>query len=343
MVVMMFSFDNQDYNTQVIRALLGYIIGVELALGAFVFGRNAAIYLHRIANPGLAREADAVAAKITEGVAVNRNLPSFERRYLPGLDVQEEDRSPESLVYLEQWKNTTENHRRIGNEALPFLHDIEEKVLLHALPIDDEMRATAEKYGWDMVALESWVGKNEKSQFDDLNVRQFTPSKFTSTVALPLFAAFYASLIVGVVMVNGEDAYAITYRTMMYSALFAPPGALLRWRLSSLNGQAPGWWSWFPLGTFAANVSASILSISMIAADYVLGMNGNPTSFWKYGTCRALKVGFAGSLSTVSTFIAEVHGFFEKKAPESFYGYYYTLISLAVSCLCAVITYAIIV
>mmetsp|Transcript_13044 Transcript_13044/g.27632 ORF Transcript_13044/g.27632 Transcript_13044/m.27632 type:complete len:856 (-) Transcript_13044:107-2674(-) len=345
MVVMMFSFGDEGHNSEIIRALLGYIIGVQLALGSFIFGRNAAVYLHRVLNPGLAREMDAVAVKLTEGVPVNRNLPAFERRYLHELDdVQEEKIEPEHMSSLEQWKNTTKEHRRVNNEALPYLCDIEERVLKYGpTVIDDDMKTSSEKYGWDLKSLETWVAEKDASSFDMKTSTQSPSAKTAISVAVFLFVVFYTLLIIGVIKVNGDDAYSITYRTMLFSAIFAPPGALLRWRLSEYNGHLPGHWSWFPVGTFAANFSASIISIAMIAIDYVFGMSGNPHSFWVYGTCRAIKTGFAGSLSTVSTFSEEIYGFMELKAPKAFYSYYYTLFTIGMSCVCSVAVYAMIV
>lgn len=345
MVVMMFSLGDEGHNSEIIRALLGYIIGVQLALGSFIFGRNAAVYLHRVLNPGLAREMDAVAVKLTEGVPVNRNLPAFERRYLHELDdVQEEKIEPEHISSLEQWKNTTKEHRRVNNEALPYLCDIEERVLKYGpTVIDDDMKTSSEKYGWDLKSLETWVAEKDASSFDTKILTQSPSAKTAISITVFLFIVFYTLLIIGVIKVNGDDAYSITYRTMLFSAIFAPPGALLRWRLSEYNGHLPGRWSWFPVGTFAANFSASIISIAMIAIDYIFGMSGNPHSFWVYGTCRAIKTGFAGSLSTVSTFSEEIYGFMEMKAPKAFYSYYYTLITIGVSCVCSVAIYAMIV
>ena len=47
--------------------------------------------------------------------------------------------------------------------------------------------------------------------------------------------------------------------------------------------------------------------------------------FWGVGTIRAIKVGFAGSLTTVSTFVAEITGFMNKT--DHAYPYIFTTIS----------------
>ena len=87
----------------------------------------------------------------------------------------------------------------------------------------------------------------------------------------------------------------------------------MRWQISSLNGtmKTEGW-EWFPLGTFLANFIGSIISIVAIGYEYDMEASRSMydvTLFWGIGTVRAVKVGFVGSLTTVSTFVAEINGF----------------------------------
>ena len=44
-------------------------------------------------------------------------------------------------------------------------------------------------------------------------------------------------------------------RRQWFALLFAPFGALLRWKLALLNGRMPKW-KWYPVGTLAANLVA---------------------------------------------------------------------------------------
>lgn len=86
------------------------------------------------------------------------------------------------------------------------------------------------------------------------------------------------------------------WRKFYAAVLLAPLGAVVRWQLAALNGR-----SWFPIGTFAANMFACIISFAAqgvesrwtIAADYRIIL-------------FAVRTGFAGSLSTVSTWVVEV-------------------------------------
>lgn len=119
---------------------------------------------------------------------------------------------------------------------------------------------------------------------------------------------------------------------MIYAMLCAPPGAVLRWKLSSLNGTVTTKsWEWFPMGTFLANLMGCI--ISMIAVGYEYDMEAvqsiyDVTFFWGIGTVRAIKVGFVGSLTTVSTFVAEINGFMR----TSDHAYPYMLTTLFSCC-----------
>lgn len=89
-------------------------------------------------------------------------------------------------------------------------------------------------------------------------------------------------------------------------------------------------WEWFPLGTFTANFVGSIISVIAIGAEYDMESIYDVTRFWGVGTIRAVKVGFVGSLTTVSTFVAEIYGFMQ----SSDHAYPY-IISTLVSCCAA--------
>merc|ERR1719162_2205299 len=132
---------------------------------------------------------------------------------------------------------------------------------------------------------------------------------------------------------NAKTSYAITYRTMAYSMLFAAPGALLRWKLSGLNGQLGEIlprlhkMAWLPVGTLVANVLGATVSIIMIGWEYNLNIGGGG-GFWGIATVRAIKIGFSGCLPTVSTFVSEVHKLSKIRQDR---GYKYILVTLVIS------------
>ena len=76
-------------------------------------------------------------------------------------------------------------------------------------------------------------------------------------------------------------------------------GALLRWQLSRFNPMIPS----FPLGTFAANISATvILAVAVVIQGRIRGSLSAIDCAVIYGVAN----GFCGCLSTISTFAVEL-------------------------------------
>lgn len=335
MVLMMLGA-GQDTGSLVVRGLLGYLIGIETALASFVFGKNIASYLYSVINPVLRVEAEETRIQKECGVFINTELPDFERRFLSDFDMGEFSihADASAVDHLKRWKESTELHRRVGNDRLTVISDIEIRAIVMGKSLDDEMVVSARELGWDIEALQSWTLLRRGLELGDIRI---TDSEFRFVPACIVFVLFHGLLIIGVIALNHEDDYAVTYRTMLYAALLAPFGAILRWRLSKLNGKIPGAFSWLPIGTFIANITASIISACMVGVELkYYGMVG----FWKLGSARAVKIGFAGSLSTVSTFISEVAGFL--KSPHPVRAYLYISLSLGFSCAFATIFYSLI-
>jgi len=127
-----------------------------------------------------------------------------------------------------------------------------------------------------------------------------------------------AGALFGVVASDGTGFW----RRFYASVLLAPFGAVARWQLSSLNGTLP--WSWFPAGTFAANMLACILSFVSQGIDTT--MTGIKTEYQLL--LFALRTGLAGSLSTVSTWVVEIQKLMSKS--ETLHrGYFYAVIGQA--------------
>jgi fluoride ion exporter CrcB/FEX len=340
--------------------MLGYIIGMETALGSYVAGKSVARYLHRYVNPTLAAEADAAKKKSKQGVPMNTELPDFERRFLPDLDMGHDCGMvlfypAHQIDSLSRWRSSTETARRVGHPLLELLTDIETALLARHQPfLHPEADSVARAQGWDVTALQQWVDARagDLSYLPSLSSESACASDwsphvswwFTLPVAAALVAAVYVVLLMGLCLLNTRDAPTITYRTMVYVMMFAPSGAILRWRLSGLNGTWPlRGWEWLPVGTLVANVFGSMVSAAAVAGEVYFDDLYNSEVFWTVGTIRAVKVGFAGCLTTVSTFAVEVSGFMHGSGKDSGHGYPYILTTLGLSCSLASCVYGLIV
>ena len=127
-------------------------------------------------------------------------------------------------------------------------------------------------------------------------------SKLTPTFLVCLVLCFLLTVLWIVLAIVDNERKHSGRRQQWFALLFAPFGCILRWLLSKLNTRSDKHiLPWFPLGTYLANMIACIvdLIIGGITDRYTLG-------YWPGVILPAIRVGYAGSLSTVSTFIAEV-------------------------------------
>ncbi|OEU15999.1 hypothetical protein FRACYDRAFT_240698 [Fragilariopsis cylindrus CCMP1102] len=394
------------------KALFGYVIGIETAIGSYVFGRTVAWWFHRWMNPQLAYEQREMNIREKKhGIVINRTLPILERQYLHGLLENNSNNnndssninnngsndasnslsasasssyalSPTSTLTQEEieplyrWRESTLIARRVesGDEINRKLVELETSLIVRKESITHEQLDTALYYDWDIDALQNWLTKrnkyynhqdiNESSSSLPINIINSAGISKTmsedDTVWYAAPVAFMLLMSCLIILINlmmywdGKTSYDITYRTMAYSMLFAPPGALLRWKLSGWNGQLGSplipiprlvRWKWLPVGTLAANVLGAMISISMIGWEYNITAAGSrsgftSSSFWGIATIRAIKIGFSGCLSTVSTFVSEVHKLTQIRQDR---GYKYILITLVLSAVSAMILFIIIV
>lgn len=348
MVVMIFGTGDATLSSQFIKAAFGYLIGIETALGSFAFGKTVAIWLYKWMNPLMADEGIAVAKRAEEGVYINRDLPEFERRFLPNLPMQNLGTvyPMDQVQCLERWRASTCEARRVGHSLLPLLIEIETSIFVNQVPLSSQQCVSiARANNWDVDSLREWIRYRASDcarppSVSSLIVAPETVNQlFTPPVATIMLACALGVLILGMVVFRQQNAYSITDRTTCYAMLLAPLGALTRWQLGKWNGNfSVDDWEWLPIGTLTANVIGCIVSISMIATELrVGGLDG----FWTAGTIRAVKIGFAGCLTTVSTFVAEVAGFGDQKKQDRAYAY--ATISLSLACFLSCIAYAMIV
>lgn len=92
-----------------------------------------------------------------------------------------------------------------------------------------------------------------------------------------------------------------SWRLWMFTAFFAPFGAIVRYHLSKLNSKT------FPLGTFIANLAGTtLIAVFVVLSRGKLGDHNLVTKRISCQTLLGLEDGLCGSLTTVSTFVAEL-------------------------------------
>lgn len=99
------------------------------------------------------------------------------------------------------------------------------------------------------------------------------------------------------------------FRPTTFAIVFSPPGAILRWYLSRWNSiPLSKKWPHWPLGTFTANIFATIVVAAVFVAQH-FGRTGTHLAAKTVLQCHVLfglQEGFCGCLSTLSTFAVEL-------------------------------------
>ena len=358
--------------SQFFSALVGYIIGLQCAVASLGAGQMCAVWLHRYTNPQMAKEEDIVmfayskAACTTSATtsssakadnrpyAVNKKLPDYERRYLANLLPKEQQewakKNVSALDYLEQWKISTDEYRLVGDmedNVLVALHEIERRIL-----VDDEgelperLIKVAEQYKWNVQALQAfenavkgtWIsGTTVDHEGDDASQDSRSASfhQHGFLVSLPILLAVVVLLLYCILdVVSTRHDGATWYRQMWLSVLFAPFGTLIRWKLTRLNGSLKGKLDWLPVGTLYANLFACLISAAT---------NGltNSSQVWSANGLHflyAVQTGFAGCMSTVSTYAVE-GDMLQKSFPHHAKASLYMTSTLAIACVLGLIVY----
>jgi len=300
-----------------------------VAWKAYEVGTDVALFVHRRYNPDLAREADHVRVLQNCGIAIHRELPPLERRFLYDL-VDENATNDEANGLLQQWKDQTKHHR--GGAYWNALKEIEYTVLVQQQPPRSELLQVAQDAGWNVAALQEWALGHGDAE-DRKEAAQNAERAFVNETRLHglLFVVSLCVLVWGVVAVNGTDPPSLAYRANFLSTLLSPIGTLLRWQLAYWNGKIQGY-EWLPAGTLMANTMGVIVGSFTTALSFD---SIDPTvRLWEF----AIKTGFAGSLSTMSTYVSETAAL-NKALPQHAWGYYYAIGTLILSCTLGVVSY----
>ena len=312
MVVMMEGSVNTYLQSQIGSALFGYLIGFQLALVSFQTGKHFAIYLqHHYDN----------------------------------------DNSPTTTSNKEEIKDQVDEETTMHYSRSSRTQQDQNVQLNNAI---------IETPANEINALEQTKTDVGGNKFKILEVVLNNVSIVLSIAVIIIFIY----LDVQNLRTNPPIQRNLFYQKMWLSFLFAPIGAILRWKLSTYNSvkkttqiqkenvmtkkMCHNFPPWFPYGTFYANILGSIISILAVGfLDRFLLVKNSSDSTRLSGlkesllqTCLgAIKTGFAGCLSTVSTFISEVDGLFEKY-PNEPKGYIYGFLSIGFASIISLCIYA---
>ena len=282
------------------------------------------------------------------------------------------------IHHLRAWKHSTNEHRggkkrentttttnttTNTENYVQDLQEIEKYLLVDCIEPRQELLDIARDAGWDVGALRNWTNQldNEEKKriinesggggggaadtgLDEKIVDAYYSSssgKSTSPLwevgfNLILFLLCTALLLFGFMHFKGKtDSVSTNARGQFLSALLSPFGTYSRWYLSRLNGSIKTKnWEWLPIGTFLANMIASI--ISALCAAITLKVPDD--QYLAHTFLDAIKTGYAGSFSTVSTFVAEITGL-SRALPRYFWSYYYGFGSLFIALILGVCSY----
>lgn len=287
-------------NNQWVNAVVGFIVGLYSAIASYMVGIHVALYVDRWLIPD------------REDV----------------LTEQERYRAREIEVY----RSGSSGDGETGVVRLNGTGHVEQ--LEHSSPQQEAL----EQLEMDLPRLGSRGGKPHSPVSEEptkgkpfkalLEIE--TPTFRMKLTKTDLFAAVFALLLTsGAILGVIFQRHHPWLRTIWLSILFAPAGCLVRWQLARLNysvtfGNGRGDLTWFPSGTFAANMLGTALTTGLQS----ILVRSPSLSMWGTIATNAAQTGFCGSLSTVSTFVTEIVKFVDV-FPDSLHAYWYVLASFS--------------
>lgn len=317
--------------------LWGYIIGFELAFASHLIGEHFALGIHRWLLPKGSQEPE------TEVTELERPTePQEEGEDLYGGDELNDTLGDNHNTQQHDRPETRQDRNREGKVEMT---DLERPT--DAAEEAEDLYGTADSHQVLTASRSPQIGSDSQPRAD---VQNGTYSRHRAHVShakaargatipnskqprlsakQPLTTIFCALLCIVLTVlwivlaiVDSQRKHS-GRRQQWFALLFAPFGCVLRWLLSKLNTKEYRILPWFPFGTFAANMIACCI-------DFIIGgvTNRYSLGYWPMVILPAIRVGYAGSLSTVSTFIAEVRAQLQGW-PEKVHGYLYPFITIA--------------
>lgn len=133
----------------------------------------------------------------------------------------------------------------------------------------------ADQNSWDVTSLREYIEAKIDMTSTVRKQTKYFGISLAAVLLLVLFILFMIGLNSGDENDEGEKELGIN-QMLCISGIFAPFGALLRWKLSGLNyGTYLGdRYRWFPFGTFVANITACVIAIALQTA--LTNLTGEP-------------------------------------------------------------------
>ncbi|KAK9831415.1 hypothetical protein WJX81_002965 [Elliptochloris bilobata] len=295
--------------------LWGLVIGLQLSLASYVFGEHCALIIDRYCVAGGAAETEPKA--MLETLAESMEAADEGRLGQP--------RSSQDPELAQLGAQLAER----GEVVLP-LADIARR---HAAQCDvnTEQRGALAALAHRLRAAADHR-KAAVAPFLAEDPGRYVLHRRSNLAVAAGLAALTALWVVLAVVDDHPDQAA--RRAQWFAMLLGPFGCMLRWLLSRLNYRLPGSWRWLPAGTLAANMLGCLTDFIVGVIAVRVGVLG----YWPLVVMYAVRTGFAGALSTVSTYVAETHAQL-KLVPESLHGYEYSFGSLLAGLLLGVVVY----
>ena len=299
--------------------LWGYIIGFELAYASHLIGEHVALGIHRWILPEGSQEPD---MEITEQERPTEAQDEGEDLYGSGelndtLDQhqnggqpdRQEDRMREGKVEMTDLERPTEAaeegedlYGTADSRQVLTAANESQQAGTNAEPRSDLENGTQPRHRANSshAATSHKQAVKPASQGKASKQASLSAKLPLTTVSCAVMCVLLTVLWIVLAIVDNKRKHA-GRRQQWFALLFAPFGCTLRWLLSKLNTKEYPVFPWFPAGTFAANMIACCI-------DFIIGglTNRYSLGYWPTVILPAIRVGYAGSLSTVSTFIAEV-------------------------------------
>lgn len=185
---------------------------------------------------------------------------------------------PNVIEAIERWKNSTFFHRKRNFDFRKDLRDLECALICEEdIEMDrlESLIKVADQNSWDVTSLREYIEAKVDMTSTVRKQTKYFGISLAAVLLLVLFILFMIGLNSGDENDEGEKELGIN-QMLCISGIFAPFGALLRWKLSGLNyGTYLGdRYRWFPFGTFVANITACVIAIALQTA--LTNLTGEP-------------------------------------------------------------------